>query len=1830
MGFKIFSIIILCISLFLSHSDPIDITIGREIKNSLADKSYSYFRFIVPEMKEKEKKFLLMEVRRNEPLDLIDNIYSDPNLYISTEFEKPDVNHNSWSCSRFGDEIISLDSKYMISGAIFYVSVYCEFKCNFILEANLYDKFELDDEIAYTISLLTNEVIKISFKSRKKYEKLKVSCISYQMKPFRIYMAKKNPSSSNTFKSYPIFLNGYYFEIKENDPEYAVDQEYEVMIENKEQSQDLLFWITFDDEETVINELSPIFGVGSKDTPNCYIFEIEKGRKNKNIVISTTLINGSGYLKIGGWNYIEDFTSLKEDNDTYPIIADKSILLTEKDFKRYDKANKESTDENDLYFCFLSTEDTSFTMKVYYQENAEKAQILNYLLPGIISDDILPGKTVTKYDILHFEQNKNINIDLKVKSGQPKLYLYFTYDANSYINQTSLNEMKKNQSELINATRLSSQSYRITIDKLYNKCLLKPEIDRSECNIYAVIECSTEQNCFYDLLFDHVGDVILMKPKIVYSNVITENEKDYYEIHILNNEIKNLAVILTQNTGISKLKFTKFTSHNGNLVDLAKTEKFNKDYMPNTIEIKAKDFPGNSIKGAFELTVIGGAFSSYSLYYYTFDDDSSNRLDHKQISMSLIKGKIIEDYIKEGHYLKVYSYDNSNIGNNKVDLYIHLTGSSFLNYQIYVFKNLNDYNYEKNKVKGYIWNSNDKNYIYISKTDPKYIVGNLYIMVFKRAYDHIYFRDPRYISSSFSLGITDETTPLSLIEGIEFKQTLTSNRPYQYFYYNHNNQNEEFMLSISLTISKIKISLKIGERDYIYGKIINKNYFLKLGADEVQSYCPSKICNIEIKIEAINLYDLDFDVIILCRSSLNSIIYLKSGSIEKRKISINEKQYFVVEANPSPEIGVRVNAFFDNGKGIIFAKKAQSNKLIDISQFPDEDNHEYQSSILYQNSISSLIMPYSDFKNMSQCQLLLTVKATHNYLGHTQGEYSISLSNVIDDIMPNKNYRLFISSGELKYFHFKIKGSKTKLSISMTNKEVDAFLFLYYGTLKDMNSTNYDWKSEGTYNEYLDLSIDDSYFISRKMKSLDGDYYLAIRGFGDTYYNLYISDANVDLTTITEEFPGVCDCDKEGDVCYFRYENINYPDMVEPVEKDIIFYFEFTYGTADIYASLFDNGNNGYILQYLPSEYRKDYKSQFSNKYLRIKLLPGEPKYTLDSVIVLATKCKDKALFDFSVKPLLSSGYIQQTYNGVISLGMDQDNVYFISSESEQPIKLLLFSNNNLNIRVEAKALEGNANVHVYINNNEYEDELNKNKIKGYKHLTDFSVIKTDITSVFYTLSAENSFRQSVYFDVKAKEDCLFSIFLHYSEDALFIPMNRKIQAQLAEGRLYTYIELLQDYEEIIFTANNNHIGSEFTVYAKTSIVNSINFNQMFRYSAPSRNNYDVKATSNSLTNSLSIKIKNIPKNLYMKTNKVITIFYFENYHIGSSNDKISILAYPNVNNYQRIVPDQRGYLYSSLSSIEKDEIIYVLKKQNANEDLLIIEISSCKGSFGFTLSENLPINDNRPLKTIPAEVTESKGKKIILAKIKEDIEYYLSIYGLSEDQMVFDEKDNKGIDFLLYYYTTKSGEYTSNEFSSKMEYELKGPGNIILDLPSLEEINSKYKPEDFQISVIITTNLNEYNYMDSICYLSRKFDFLNSNNYTKNYTVEVYQKSNKVEIDKLDPKTNYYLNVLIKNKKTGEIISLNPIQVLPNKKFYQNYSIMIILSIVIVILIFVIFYFYRKYRIAKAKFDYEKNDIKNMGTIPKSITELKKIEETKNKQAKEKYNSLTEDTGNI
>ena len=1115
---------------------PEDFTLNQEVRASLPDKSYGYYRIKLPNFKVNIPQFLLFEARRNIEQDLLDNIFSDPNLYISLTEIYPSPVSNTWSSSRFGDEIISIGQKYVNSGAFFYVSVYCEFKCNFILDAKLYDNYALRENKIYTLSMIPDDVIKITFRSRYNYNILKVNCISSKMKPFQIFMAKKDPSSSNSFNSNPIFLNGYYFSIKKGDINYASQEIYEVLIENKEYKQDLLFWIAYDNDDTEISELSPLFGTSSANSGNCYSFNIDKQHLNKEIVISASLFNGNGFIKIGGWEKIKNLKIKNEDKNTYPIVSDKSILLTKKNFNDYGKISLEQNKK--LYFCFIATEETSYVIKAYYKEHAEKAQKTNYLLPGIISDDMLPGNTVTKYSLFYLQQQKDIKIELKVKSGRARLYLYYTYESNNYINRTTLAQMRRTK-EVVTSTREDNQKYKIQIDTINNKCILYPTKAEKECQMYAVVHCETEMDCLYELFFDHTGDLIIMKPKILYSNIITEREIDKYEIHITDDGAENLAVILNQNTGFTKLKFSKFVSEKGE-INFKDTEKFNKDYMPNVIEVKSSDFPNQSIKGTFYINVEGHSFSSYTIYYYTFDSIISSKLDHKTISMSLIKGTMIQDYIKENHNIKVYSYDNSNIGNKKSDLFINLQGSGYITYRIYIFKNLNDYSYEKEKVKGFLWQSDFLNNIHIKKDDPKYIIGNLYIMVFglrpndfDSETDLVYRKeDPK--NSPFLLVITDETTPISLLEGVEFRKTLTKDRKYQRFEYNHRSRENDFLLTITVPFGKVKIELKMGEKFYIYEKIITGNFFLKIEPKDIIEYCPSsKSCNIQIKVEAMKLEDMsdmEVDIVLLCRSSSNSIIYLNKNSlIDKRRISDNEHQYFVVEVNPTENTVITINAVFTYGRGILFAKRADNNLPIDQSKFPNGDNYEYISNLDNKEELTVLNIPYEDISKNLPCKILITVIGVFEYLGKYQGEYTLSISNTIDDIFPNKNYRFFISKSEMKYYHFSIKGTKKRLSISMTNKETDAFMYLNYGSMRK-DATDFQWRSEGSYNEYIDISKEDPYFISRRKNSLEGEYYLAVRAIKDTFFNLFISDSDIKIMTITEQFPGTCTCENEGNI----------------------------------------------------------------------------------------------------------------------------------------------------------------------------------------------------------------------------------------------------------------------------------------------------------------------------------------------------------------------------------------------------------------------------------------------------------------------------------------------------------------------------------------------------------------------------------------------------------------------------------------------------------------------------------------------------------------------------
>ena len=72
--------------------------------------------------------------------------------------------------------------------------------------------------------------------------------------------------------------------------------------------------------------------------------------------------------------------------------------------------------------------------------------------------------------MLYFEQHKDIKISLKVKSGSPKLYSYYTYEENAYMNKTKLDGMIKD-STITKAESINYRNYEINLYTYENDCI---------------------------------------------------------------------------------------------------------------------------------------------------------------------------------------------------------------------------------------------------------------------------------------------------------------------------------------------------------------------------------------------------------------------------------------------------------------------------------------------------------------------------------------------------------------------------------------------------------------------------------------------------------------------------------------------------------------------------------------------------------------------------------------------------------------------------------------------------------------------------------------------------------------------------------------------------------------------------------------------------------------------------------------------------------------------------------------------------------------------------------------------------------------------------------------------------------------------------------------------------------------------------------------------------------------------------------------------------------------------------------------------------------------
>ena len=132
-------------------------------------------------------------------------------------------------------------------------------------------------------------------------------------------------------------------------------------------------------------------------------------------------------------------------------------------------------------------------------------------------------------------------------------------------------------------------------------------------------------------------------------------------------------------------------------------------------------------------------------------------------------------------------------------------------------------------------------------------------------------------------------------------------------------------------------------------------------------------------------------------------------------------------------------------------------------------------------------------------------------------------------------------------------------------------------------------------------------------------------------------------------------------------------------------------------------------------------------------------------------------------------------------------------------------------------------------------------------------------------------------------------------------------------------------------------------------------------------------------------------------------------------NNKIKIMVTPIINSVTRFRPEQNIYYFSDIQNQYKDKTIFNLKNMNAENDLMIIEISACKGDFLYSITDTSPLDietySQLQAKKNNSQIYFSNGKTIITLNNIETKEYYLTLLGFNnkkELDLVINEEEEK------------------------------------------------------------------------------------------------------------------------------------------------------------------------------------------------------------------------------
>ena len=303
MSKKIFIIYIHLIILLkiLSCQDKIiPISLGETIKGQFPlDESHKYYSLTIP--KNASNHLLIISTHEDSEISLnTRESFSDPDFYISKKNKYPSSKRSAeWYSEQYGADIMSIPAESVNENDVFYIGMYCQFKCKYFLKIITGKETEINLNQYYNIKLKPQESMNYKIKISQSFDKLKVLAYSFSSSKFKIFMNKNSPSSANSYKVIPCWDSGYAIIIKKNTEQYCENCEYHLIIHNGE-NKDLnaindIFILILTEEKDVsrnMNDLFPIFDALESNSKTCFNFNItEKQKINEKLILDLTIFS---------------------------------------------------------------------------------------------------------------------------------------------------------------------------------------------------------------------------------------------------------------------------------------------------------------------------------------------------------------------------------------------------------------------------------------------------------------------------------------------------------------------------------------------------------------------------------------------------------------------------------------------------------------------------------------------------------------------------------------------------------------------------------------------------------------------------------------------------------------------------------------------------------------------------------------------------------------------------------------------------------------------------------------------------------------------------------------------------------------------------------------------------------------------------------------------------------------------------------------------------------------------------------------------------------------------------------------------------------------------------------------------------------------------------------------------------------------------------------------------------------------------------------------------------------------------------------------------------